>query len=131
MRTLCIVAICVMLGGCAASAPEGWEQPGQEYVGRHVDALMAKWGPPTSTLRMKNGQISYIWQLATEMSADLVRTGSGSTGTYACKVNVVASPTGIVEQIQTEDYQAGKGLLSFAGTAGNMCGERLDLRRLG
>lgn len=130
MRTLGIIALCIALAGCAASAPEVKARLGQEYIGKNVDTLVVQWGPPTSTFRMNNGQTSYVWQLATEMSVSVDR-GSGSAKTYACKVNVIASPTGVVQQLDTEDYRAGEGILSMVGATGSMCGERLKMKPQG
>ncbi|MGJ5182062.1 hypothetical protein ACQR16_35540 [Bradyrhizobium oligotrophicum] len=131
MRLLDVVAICAVLGGCAASAPEVRARLGQEYIGKNVDALVMKWGPPTSSFRMNSGQSSYVWQLATEMGVSMDRNGNGSAKTYACKVNVVASPTGVIEQLNTEDANAGNGLLGMAGVYGSMCADRLGMKPQG
>ena len=93
MRIFGVAVLCMALGGCAASAPEVKARLGQEYVGKNVDALVVQWGPPTTTLRMNSGQMSYVWQLATETTVNLDR-GSGLAKNYACRVNVIASPTG-------------------------------------
>ncbi|BAM89793.1 hypothetical protein S58_38020 [Bradyrhizobium oligotrophicum S58] len=131
MRWLGVVAICAVLGGCAASAPEVRARLGQEYVGKNVDTLVMKWGPPTSSFRMNSGQSSYVWQLATEMGVSMDKYGNGSARTYACKVSVVASPTGTIEQLNTEDPNAGDGLLGVVGAYGSMCGERLGMKPQG
>jgi hypothetical protein len=46
-------------------------------------------------------------------------------------VNVIASPTGVIEQLDTEDYKAGTGILSAVGALGSMCGERLKMKPQG
>lgn len=127
MRILIGLAIGAVLGGCAASAPEVKARLGQEYVGKNVDSLVVQWGPPTTTFKMNSGQTSYVWQLATETTVNLDR-GSGIAKTYACRVNVIASPTGIIQQLDTEDYRAGDGILSVVGATGSMCGERLKMK---
>jgi hypothetical protein len=33
--------------------------------------------------------------------------GGGSASTYGCKVNVIASPTGVITQLNAEDYSPG------------------------
>lgn len=128
MRQWAIVSLCVILGACAARAPEVRARLGQEFVGQNVDALVLRWGPPTSTFRLNSGQGSYVWQLATETSVNVNNAGSGSAKTYACKVTVVTSPTGIIQQLDTEDYRAGDGILSMVGVYGSMCGERLNMK---
>lgn len=127
MRALLVLAVCAVLGGCAASAPEVKARLGQEYVGKNVDALVVQWGPPTTTFKMNSGQTAYVWQLATETMINVDR-GSGIAKSYACRVNVVASPTGIIQQLDTEDYKAGGGILSMVGATGSMCGERLKMK---
>ncbi|WP_315774840.1 MULTISPECIES: hypothetical protein [unclassified Bradyrhizobium] len=127
MRALGVLALCASLGGCAASAPEVRARLGQEYVGKNVDTLVMKWGPPTSSFRMNSGQSSYVWQLATETTL----TSDRSAKTYACKVSIIASPTGVIEQLNTEDWTAGEGLLGVMGAYGSMCGERLGMKPQG
>ena len=127
MRTLLVLTICAVLGGCAASAPEVKARLGQEYVGKNVDALVVQWGPPTTTFKMNSGQTSYVWQLATETTVNMDR-GSGLAKNYACRVNVIESPAGIIEQLDTEDYKAGVGILAMVGATGSMCGERLKMK---
>jgi hypothetical protein len=60
-----------------------------------------------------------------------VDRGYGSAKTYACKVTVIASPTGIVTQLNTEDYTAGQGILGMVGAYGSMCGQRLGMKPQG
>lgn len=130
MRSLAVVMLCAALGGCAASAPEVKARLGQEYVGKNVDTLVMRWGPPTSTFKMNSGQTSYVWQLATETT--LVGDKSSALAkNYACRVNVIASPTGTIEQLDTEDYKAGAGVLAMVGATGSMCGERLGMKPQG
>lgn len=130
MRAFGIVVLCAGLGGCAASAPEVKARLGQEYVGKNVDTLVVRWGPPTTTFKMNSGQTSYVWQLATETTVNMDK-GSGLAKSYACRVNVIASPTGVVEQLDTEDYKAGVGILAVVGATGSMCGERLGMKPQG
>jgi hypothetical protein len=59
---------------------------------------------------------------------------SGSATTYACKVSVIASSTGLVTQLDTEDYNpGGEGLIGLAGALGAygiLCGQRLGMKPL-
>lgn len=52
MRILGIVALCVALGGCAASREEVVSRLGGQYVGQNVDALVVKFGPPASSFAL-------------------------------------------------------------------------------
>lgn len=132
MRIIGVVAICIALGGCfAASKQEVAARLGQEYVGQNVDALVVRFGPPASTFRMNSGQTSYVWQLSAEaniaVSSD--RYGSSwSARTNYCKVSVIASPTGIVQQLDTEDANAGYGVPGALRIYGSLCGQRLGMR---
>jgi hypothetical protein len=76
---------------------------------------------------MNNGQSSYVWQLATETTL----TSDRSAKTYARKVSVIPSPTGVIQQLNTEDWTAGEGLLGVLGAYGSMCGERLGMKPQG
>jgi hypothetical protein len=130
MRILGVVALCAVLGGCAASKQEVVARLGDQYIGQNVDALVVKFGPPTSTFRMNSGQTSYIWQLSAETDIRTDR-GWGTASTRFCKVSVIASPTGIVTQLDTEDSNAGVGLPGLVGAYGSICGQRLGMRPQG
>jgi hypothetical protein len=106
MRIWVVVAICAALGGCAASRQEVVAQLGQEFIVQNVDALVVQWGPTANTFIMNSGDTSYVWQLGnkTDIAAD---HGSGFASTRFCKVDVFASPKGIVTQLNTEDSNAG------------------------
>jgi hypothetical protein len=127
MRILGIVALCAALGGCAASKQEVVARLGDQYIGQNVDALVLQFGPPTSVFKMNSGQSSYIWQLSavTDIATD---RGYGTASTRFCKVSVIASPTGIVQQLNTEDQNAGVGVPGLLGVYGSMCGQRLGMK---
>jgi hypothetical protein len=122
-----IVALCVLLGGCAASKQEVVARLGQEYIGQNVDTLVVRFGPPTSTFKLNSGQGSYIWQLSavTDIATD---RGYGTASTRYCKVSVITSPTGTIQQLDTEDQNAGVGVPGLLGVYGSMCGQRLGMK---
>jgi hypothetical protein len=130
MRLLGVVVLCTALGGCAASKQEVVTRLGQEYIGQNVDALVVRLGPPTSTFKMNSGQGSYIWQLSavTDIATD---RGYGTASTRYCKVSVIASPTGVIQQLDTEDQNAGAGVPGLLGVYGSMCGQRLGMKPQG
>jgi hypothetical protein len=109
MRILGIVALGAALSGCAASRQEVATRLGDQYVGQNVDALVVKFGPPASTFKMNSGDTSYIWQLGNQTNINTDQ-GSGIASTRFCKVSVIASKTGVVSQLNTEDSNAGAGL---------------------
>jgi hypothetical protein len=128
MRNLGIVALCVALAGCAASREEVVSRLGSQYVGQNVDALVIKFGPPLSTFAMHSGDTSYIWQLGNQTNINTDR-GSGIASTQYCKVSVIVSKTGVVNQLNTEDSNAGGGLPGALGMYGSICAHRLGMER--
>lgn len=128
MRILGIVALCVTLGGCAASRQEVAARLGQEYIGKNVDVLVVQWGPPASTFKMNSGETSYVWQLGNQTNINTYR-GSGAASTMYCKVNVIASPTGIVSQLNTEDANIYVGLTAAVGIDGSLCATRIGMKQ--
>jgi hypothetical protein len=127
MRFLGILALVSVLAGCAASRQEVVARLGDQYIGQNVDALVVKFGPPTSMFKMNSGQCSYIWQLSAETDIRTDR-GWGTPSTRFCKVSVIASPAGIVTQLDTEDSNAGVDLPGLVGVYGSICGQRLVMR---
>jgi hypothetical protein len=131
MRFWGAIALCALLGGCSASRQEVVARLGQEYIGKNVDALVLRWGPPASTFRMNSGQTSYVWQLSAVTDVEIYR-GSGTASTRFCKVSVITSPTGIVTQLDTEDHDIRPdSLVGLVVSYGSMCGERLGMKPQG
>jgi hypothetical protein len=128
MRILAILALCAALAGCAASRQEVRARLGDQYVGQNVDALVVKFGPPASTFKMNSGDTSYTWQLGNQTNIN-TSDGSGIASTNFCKVSVIASKTGVVTQLNTEDANAGGGLAGAIGMYGSICAQRLGMER--
>jgi hypothetical protein len=130
MRVFLILVLTATLGGCFAGGQEVRARLGQEYVGKNVDTLVIKWGPPTSNFKLNSGGSSYVWQLSAVTEIEMNR-GYGTASTSGCKVSVITSPTGIVTQLDTEDFNpGGTGLIGLAGAMGaygSMCGQRLGM----
>ena len=129
MHRLGFALLALALGGCAASREEVAARLGAEYVGKNVDTVVAKFGPPTSTFKMNSGQTSYQWQLANQTDIAVNNRGSGYASTQYCKVSVIASPTGVVSQLNTEDSNAGSGIDAAVGVYGSICANRLGMQR--
>jgi hypothetical protein len=127
MRILGIVALAAALAGCAASRQEVVARLGDQFIGKNVDTLVVQFGPPTSTFKMNSGQSSYVWQLTSVTDIDVDR-GYGTASTRFCKVSVIASPVGIVTQLDTEDSNAGGGLYAAVGAFGSICARRLGMK---
>ena len=111
MRFLYVGALCLFVGGCYASTQEVRARLGDEYIGKSVDALVLRFGPPASQFKMSNEETSYLWQLSSNTNVDLSRDRYGISGTATtkfCKLNVIASPNGMVTRIATEDGSMGR-----------------------
>jgi hypothetical protein len=83
---------------------------------------------------MNSGERAYLWQLAAETDIDISSDKYGSSGsakTHYCKVNVIASSTGIVTKLTTEDSSGTGGLLGLAGVDiyGSVCANHLGMPR--
>jgi hypothetical protein len=105
------------LTGCFATTQDVALDLNHNFDGQSVDALVTKFGPPTTSFKMNSGETSYMWQLSSVTDIDVYR-GSGTAQTYFCKVNAIASPTGQVTKITTEDSH-------------NLYGESLCAKKLG
>jgi hypothetical protein len=127
MRILGIVALCAAVSGCAASKQEVVARLGDQFVGKNADALVMQFGPPSSTFKMNSGETAYVWQLTavTDISGD---RGYAQAQSRFCKVSVIASPVGIITQLNTEDSNAGAGLAGALGAFGSICAQRLGMK---
>ena len=135
MRFLWLILLCLSLGGCLASSQEVRAKLGQDYIGKHVDTLVARFGPPSNSFRMQTGETSYVWQLASGGSVEIYRSGpqsaSGTSRGYACKLNVIAAPNGIISKLDTEDRDSGYGIIDPVLVTSSLCSERLGIERQG
>ena len=116
--------VLLSLAGCVASRQEVVSRLGQEYIGQNVDALVVRFGPPVSTFKMNSGETSYVWQLGNRTDIYANR-GVGTASTEYCKVTVIASPAGVVTQLNTEDPNVYTGLTAAVGIQGSFCATRL------
>jgi hypothetical protein len=112
---LAMLAVALVLSGCAATKQEVSDNLGNRFLGKNVDTLVSEFGPPASAFRMSSGETAYVWQLSavTNINTD---GGSGTAKTNYCKVSVISSPTGIVTKLTTEDASGTGGLLGLAGS---------------
>jgi hypothetical protein len=130
----CALSSLILLAGCAANRQEVAERLGQQYVGQNVDVLVGKFGPPASQFRLNSGGIAYNWQLTSETDIAVSGDRYGASGwakTHHCKINVIASPTGTITQLNTEDASGTGGILGMVGVDvyGSVCARHLGIRR--
>ena len=127
--------LCVPLGGCLTTSADVRARLGQDYIGKNVDALVVRWGPPSSSFRMNSGETAYVWQLASETDISVHRDGQGSaSGTardLACKVNVIASPNGTITKLDTDDRDNNLyyGPIPTGIQTGSICADRLGMMK--
>ena len=135
MRCLGIAVLCVGLGGCYATGADVRARLGQDYIGKNVDALVVRWGPPANSFKMNSGETAYTWLLATASSFSVSRDGqgsaSGSSRGYGCKLNVVASPNGTITKLDTEDKDSSLyyGPIPTGVQLGSVCAEQLGMKQ--
>lgn len=127
-RRVAVLVWATLLVGCAASREQVAAKLGQEYIGQNVDMLVTKFGPPTNTFVMNSGETSYNWQLGNQTDIATDR-GSGFASTRFCKLMVVAAKGGTITQLNTEDSNAGGGLIGAMGGYGSICANRLGIAR--
>ena len=133
MRWLGIAVLCAALGGCYATGADVRAKLGQDYIGKNVDALVVRWGPPASSFKMNSGETAFSWQLASgssfSVSRDSQTSASGSSRGYACKVNVVASPNGMIRSLDTEDKDNSLYYGPVPVQVGSVCAEQLGMQQ--
>src|SRR5437764_9184482 len=126
LAAVATIALC----GCAATKQEVSEQLGARYVGKNVDVLVSDFGPPSSAFRMNSGGMAYMWQLSNETNV-VAGDGWANAKPYCCKVSVLASPTGVVTQLKTEDVSGTGGIVGALGVDihGSLCAHKLGIPR--
>ncbi len=124
LRLAAAILCCIGVAGCAASREEVATRLGAEYIGKNVDALVVKFGPPSGTFKLSSGQTSYQWLLGNQTTMVISQQGYGSGSTRYCKVTVIALPNGTITQLDTEDSNTG----TF-GLTGSICARRLGMQR--
>jgi hypothetical protein len=134
LRAISVLLVPFVAAGCAATKQEVSEGLGNQFVGKNVDVIVSQFGPPASSFRMNSGDTAYVWQLAAVTNIDVSSDRYGSSGvakTNYCKVNVIASPVGIVTKLTTEDSSGTGGILGLAGVDiyGSVCARHLGMPR--
>jgi hypothetical protein len=141
MRIPKIVVLCIALGGCWTSSNDiaTSTQSGGQFIGQNVEAVVARFGKPTSRKKLDNDQMNYFWQLdaaADPSSNRKAHTGQG--GLYGdgrtpgymsddprfCKLSVTTSPEGIVTQFSAEDLNSTGAPTITLGIGGSVCAQR-------
>jgi hypothetical protein len=143
MRILKIAALCATLGGCWTPGQDVATPPrfGDQFVGKNVDAVVARLGKPSGRKRMDNDQMTYVWEFAAADQPTNQRSYTGQGGLYGdgqlpgamsedlriCKVSVITSPEGIVTQFDAEDSNGTGSSKIGLGISGSFCSQRLRL----
>ena len=153
MRILQIAVVSAVLGGCSmpsfdlslpkleTSAPVT-SRPAEQFVGKNVDTLIAQLGPATKSTKIDDDQNSFVWLLSANPAGDTPPNtghgglyGDGSSPGYVsqgyspfCRINVVATPAGIVTQANTEESNGTGAPGVTLGTSGSICAQRLRMK---
>jgi hypothetical protein len=114
-RKILLLAL-LALSACAAGVNDAAQRIQNRFVGGSVDALVVAFGPPASSFKMDTGETAYVWQLASTMSVDQY-----SANMFYCKINVIASVSGTVTRLTTQDAVNGFGE--------SLCATRLGMSR--
>jgi hypothetical protein len=132
------------LGGCWTSGQEvaSSNRSGDQFVGKNVDAVAARFGKPTGRKKLDNDQMMYVWELAaTDLPGNQkAQTGDGrlygdggtpgamSDDPRFCKLTVTTTSEGIVTQFSAEESN-GTGAPSMSiGLIDSVCAQRLKTR---
>ena len=142
MRILKIMGLCAVLGGCWTSGQDVATSAryGDEFVGKNVDAVVAKLGKPRGRKKMDGDQVTYFWEFAAGDLPANQKSYTGQGGLYGdgqtpgamsedlriCRVSVVTSPEGIVTQFSAEDSNGTNARMAL-GSAGGFCSQKLQL----
>jgi hypothetical protein len=145
-RTLWVAALCTVLSGCWASGQDvAMSNPtGDQFVGKNVEAVAARFGNPAGRKTLDNDQMLYVWELpaVTYASANQV-ADTGDAGLYGdghnpgymtddrrmCKLSVTTSADGIVTQFNAEDLNGTGAPTRTLGLTGSVCAKRLGMKR--
>ena len=118
--TMLCVALGVTFGGCSMprlpEAAATTARPADQFVGKNLDALVARLGPPARSSSSDNDQTTIVWQFETPTGTP---TPTGAGGLYGdggspghvsqgyspfCRITAtVSTATGIVTQASTEE----------------------------
>ena len=143
-RALPAALLCITVGGCWASGQDSTSSPSSDQlVGKHVDAVVSRFGKPTGRKKMDGDQMVYIWELPPLDSSGNKKTHSGPGGLYGdgqtpgymsddprmCKLSVTTSPEGIVTQVEAEDSNGTGAPTMTLGLSGSVCAQRLSATR--
>jgi hypothetical protein len=144
MRMINIVALCAVLGGCWTSGQEvaTSSRTGDQFIGKNVDAVIARFGNPAGRKKMDNDQMAYVWELPATDLPDNQKSYKGYGGLYgdgltpgamsddsrSCKLTVTTSPEGIVTQFNAEDLNGTGASRVTLGLIGAICAQRLQMK---
>jgi hypothetical protein len=144
MRILIIVSMCAALGGCWSPGPDVTTstRSGDQFVGKNVDAVVARFGNPSGRKKMDNDQMMYVWELAAAELPANQRSYTGQGGLYGdgrtpgamsddprfCRISVTTSPDGIVTQFSAEDSNGTGAPTMTLGVGGSVCTQRLAMK---
>jgi hypothetical protein len=136
-----IVVLCAALGGCGTSGQGGTtsNRTGDQFIGKNVDAVIARFGNPSQRKKLDNDQLVYVWQLLATDLPENQKSFSGYGGLYgdgltpgaisddirSCRLTVTTSAEGNVTQFNAEDLNGTGAPKATRGLVGGVCAQRL------
>lgn len=80
MKSLLIMPLVVALCGCASSVMNG-------FVGKSVQEVMVRYGPPANAFDMGDGRRAFQWQMTSTSVTPVTSTTTGNAFAYGNNVN--------------------------------------------
>jgi hypothetical protein len=141
MRIIGAAALSVALSCGWASAQNAAPSPqaGNQFVGQDVHVVADRFGLPTGRKKLDNDDMLYVWELGpVDPTSKRRREETGDGGLYEdgrtpgymtddpriCKLTVIASVEGIVEQVSAEDQNGTGAPKKTFGLVGSVCADR-------
>jgi hypothetical protein len=136
-----IMVLCAALGGCWTSGQgvATSNGTGDQYIGKNVDAVIARFGNPAGRKKLDNDQLAYVWELPATDLPENQKIFKGNAGLYgdgltpgaisddprSCKLTVTTSLDGTVAQFNAEDLNGTGASKVTLGLIGSVCAQRL------
>jgi hypothetical protein len=141
MRMTNIIVLCAALAGCGTSGQgvTTSNRTGDQFIGKNVDAVIARFGNPSQRKKLDNDQMVYVWQLLATDLPENQKVFSGYGGLYgdglnpdaisddirACRLTVTTSVEGNVTQFNAEDLNGTGAPKATTGLIKSVCAQRL------
>ena len=90
----CVVLVAITLASAGCKPTLSTKDAMASWMGHDANLLIEKWGPPSRTFVMPNGNTMYTWEWS--RSSGYVQGNVVRTRTNVCEKTFTVSPAGIV-----------------------------------